>query len=88
MEEPGAVAEGVLPVPPRRPHQDADALPRRRQADFNVPLIGGEQMYQALRSMGVDTQLVIYPGQHHGITTPSYSTDRLRALSWPGTTSI
>lgn len=53
------------------------------QSDFNVPVIGGEQMYQALRSMGVDTQLVIYPGQHHGITTPSYVKDRLeRYLAW------
>ena len=30
--------------------------------DFNVPVVGGEQMYQALRSLGVPTQLVIYPG--------------------------
>ncbi|HLJ75175.1 MAG TPA: prolyl oligopeptidase family serine peptidase, partial [Thermoanaerobaculia bacterium] len=53
------------------------------QSDFNVPIIGGEQMYQALRSMGVDTELVIYPGQFHGITTPSYVKDRLeRYLAW------
>jgi dipeptidyl aminopeptidase/acylaminoacyl peptidase len=52
-------------------------------SDFNVPVIGSEQMYQALRSMGVDTQLVIYPGQHHGITTPSYVMDRLeRYVAW------
>ena len=42
-------------------------------------------MYQALRSLGVDTQLVIYPNQYHGITTPSY-----RAIGcsdiWRGTT--
>jgi dipeptidyl aminopeptidase/acylaminoacyl peptidase len=51
--------------------------------DFNVPLVGGEQMYQALRSLGVDTQLVIYPGQFHGITTPTYKIDRLqRYLDW------
>jgi dipeptidyl aminopeptidase/acylaminoacyl peptidase len=51
--------------------------------DFNVPLVGSEQMYQALRSLGVDTQLVIYPGQYHGLTTPSYKVDRLqRYLSW------
>jgi dipeptidyl aminopeptidase/acylaminoacyl peptidase len=51
--------------------------------DFNVPLVGGEQMYQALKSLGVDTQLVIYPGQFHGITTPSYKVDRLqRYLDW------
>ncbi|HEY6843514.1 MAG TPA: S9 family peptidase, partial [Thermoanaerobaculia bacterium] len=54
-------------------------------SDFNVPIIGGEQMYQALRSMGVDTELVIYPGQFHGITTPSYIKDRLeRYLAWYG----
>ncbi|HET9013567.1 MAG TPA: prolyl oligopeptidase family serine peptidase, partial [Gemmatimonadaceae bacterium] len=40
--------------------------------------IGGEQMYQALRSLGVETQLVIYPNQFHGITIPSYRVDRLR----------
>lgn len=53
------------------------------QSDFNVPIIGGEQMYQALKSMGVDTELVIYPGQFHSITTPSYARDRLeRYLAW------
>ncbi len=40
-------------------------------------------MYQALRSLGVDSKLVIYPGQFHGITTPSYKKDRLeRYLEW------
>ena len=48
------------------------------EKDFNVPIAGGEQMYQALRSLGVDTQLVIYPGQFHGLTVPSYERDRLR----------
>jgi dipeptidyl aminopeptidase/acylaminoacyl peptidase len=52
-------------------------------ADFNVPIIGGEQMYEALRSLGVPTQLVIYPGQFHGLTVPSYRKDRLeRYLGW------
>jgi dipeptidyl aminopeptidase/acylaminoacyl peptidase len=52
-------------------------------ADFNVPIIGGEQMYQALRTLGVETELVIYPNQFHGITVPSYRTDRLRRyLAW------
>lgn len=51
--------------------------------DFNVPLLNSEQMYQALRSLGVATELVIYPGQHHGITKPSYRRDRLaRYLVW------
>jgi dipeptidyl aminopeptidase/acylaminoacyl peptidase len=53
------------------------------EKDFNVPIAGGEQMYQALKSLGVDTELVIYPGQFHGLTIPSYERDRLqRYLSW------
>ncbi len=51
--------------------------------DFNVPLIGGEQMYQALRSLGIPTELVIYPGQFHGFTRPSFIVDRYnRYLGW------
>lgn len=53
------------------------------EKDFNVPLIGGEQMYQALKSLGIDTRLVIYPNQYHGIRIPSYQKDRLeRYLAW------
>ncbi|MGE5815461.1 MAG: S9 family peptidase [Acidobacteriota bacterium] len=53
------------------------------EKDFNVPLVGGEQMYQALKSLGVDTQLVIYPSQFHGIRIPSYQKDRLeRYVAW------
>jgi dipeptidyl aminopeptidase/acylaminoacyl peptidase len=51
--------------------------------DFNVPLLNSEQMYQALRSRNVPTQLVIYPGQTHAITKLSYRRDRLqRYLDW------
>lgn len=51
--------------------------------DFNVPLNGGEQMYQALRSLGVPTELVIYPGQFHGLTQASFLRDRYqRYLDW------
>ena len=40
-------------------------------------------MYQALRSLGVETQLVIYPNQNHGISRPSYVRDRFeRYLAW------
>jgi acetyl esterase/lipase len=42
-------------------------------------------MYQAVRSLGVDTELVIYPGQFHGFTRPSYLRDRLeRWIAWYG----
>lgn len=53
------------------------------EKDFNVPVAGSEQMYQALRSLGIPTQLIIYPGQFHGITVPSYQKDRVdRYLQW------
>jgi dipeptidyl aminopeptidase/acylaminoacyl peptidase len=53
------------------------------EADFNVPLLNSQQMYQALRSLGIDTMLIIYPGQFHGLTKPSYEHDRLqRYLAW------
>jgi len=51
--------------------------------DFNVPIIGGEQMYQALKSLHVPTELVVYPGQFHGFTRPSFIKDRYeRWLAW------
>ena len=56
------------------------------EKDFNVPLLNTEQLYQALRSMNIPTQLVIYPGQFHGISTPSYVRDRYaRYLGWYNT---
>jgi dipeptidyl aminopeptidase/acylaminoacyl peptidase len=53
------------------------------QNDFNVPIVGSEQMYQALKSNGVDAQLIVYPGENHGIAIPSYQRDRLdRYIKW------
>jgi len=51
--------------------------------DFNVPVQGGEQMYQALKSVGTPAELVIYPGEFHGLTRPSFLKDRYqRWLDW------
>lgn len=51
--------------------------------DYNVPLQNSEQMYQALRSLGVESQLVIYPDQFHGLTRPTFLADRLtRYIDW------
>ncbi|MGA0559005.1 S9 family peptidase [Larkinella sp. VNQ87] len=53
------------------------------EKDFNVPIAGSEQMYQALKSLGVPTQLIVYPNQFHGLSVPSYQTDRFeRYLKW------
>ena len=51
--------------------------------DFNVPVAGGEQMYQALRTLGVPAQLIVYPGEYHVLTRPSFLLDRFRRyLDW------
>jgi dipeptidyl aminopeptidase/acylaminoacyl peptidase len=53
------------------------------EKDFNVPAVGSEQMYQALKINGVPTELIIYPGQFHGLTNPAYLKDRLeRYNNW------
>lgn len=54
------------------------------QEDWNVPLLNSEQLYQALRRIGrVDTELVVYPGQGHSISKPSYQKDRYeRYIAW------
>lgn len=51
--------------------------------DFNVPTAGSEQMYMALKSQNIPTELILYPNQYHGITVPSYQVDRLdRYIKW------
>ena len=53
------------------------------QLDFNVPCEGSEQLYQALISLHVPTELVIYPKEHHSLETPLYNVDRLRRyIDW------
>ena len=53
------------------------------QDDWNVPLLNGEQLYQALRRLGVPTELVVYPGEDHSISRPSFAKDRYaRYLAW------
>jgi len=55
------------------------------EEDWNVPIINSEQLYLALKRLGVDTQLVVYPGEHHGIAMPSYKKDLYeRYLGWLG----
>ncbi len=53
------------------------------QEDWNVPLLNSEQLYQSLKRLGRETELVIYPGEGHGISRPSFQRDRLeRYLAW------
>jgi dipeptidyl aminopeptidase/acylaminoacyl peptidase len=52
-------------------------------SDANVPLEGGEQMYEALQTLGVPTELIAYPGAWHELDRPGYMRDRRqRYLAW------
>jgi len=54
------------------------------EIDWNVPIINSEQLYEALKRINrVPTELIVYPGEYHGFTTPSHIKDRLeRYLAW------
>lgn len=53
--------------------------------DWNVPILNSEQMYQAMKRLGRETLLVVYPGEHHGIRQPVFQKDRFeRYLDWFG----
>jgi dipeptidyl aminopeptidase/acylaminoacyl peptidase len=55
------------------------------EEDWNVPIINSEQLYLALKRLGVETELVVYPGEYHGIDTPSHAKDlKERYLDWFG----
>jgi len=40
--------------------------------DWNVPIQNSEQLYIALKRRGVPTELVVYPGEGHILSVPSY----------------
>lgn len=51
--------------------------------DFNCPILHSEIMYQSLKRLGITTQLVVYPDEHHGIRYPAFRKDRYeRYLNW------
>jgi dipeptidyl aminopeptidase/acylaminoacyl peptidase len=51
--------------------------------DWNVPIINSEQLYQSLKRLGRTTELVVYPGEYHSFTRPTFIKDRFeRYLAW------
>ena len=51
--------------------------------DWNVTILNSELMYQALKVLGVDTELVVYPDSHHGGWPSEYEQDYLtRVVAW------
>jgi dipeptidyl aminopeptidase/acylaminoacyl peptidase len=53
--------------------------------DWNMPILNSEQLYLVLKRRGIPTQLVVYPGQGHSLSVPSYERDLYeRYLDWFG----
>lgn len=53
------------------------------EVDWNVPINNSEQMYIAMKRLGQETQLVVYPNEHHGIRRPTFQKDRFeRWIAW------
>ena len=53
------------------------------EVDWNVPINNSEQMYIAMKRLGRETQLVVYPNEHHGIRRPTFQKDRFeRWIAW------
>lgn len=53
--------------------------------DWNVPILNAELFYQALKFQGVPSQLVVYPGVHHGGWPEAFEKDYLeRVVEWFG----
>ncbi|MGV8947085.1 MAG: S9 family peptidase [Lutibacter sp.] len=51
--------------------------------DWNVPILNSEQMYQAMKRLGKETLLVVYPGEYHGLQRPTFIKDRYeRFMKW------
>jgi dipeptidyl aminopeptidase/acylaminoacyl peptidase len=51
--------------------------------DWNVPVLNAELFYQSLRKRGVGTELVVYPGAHHGDWSAEFDKDYLlRVREW------
>lgn len=52
-------------------------------ADRRVPVSQGFELYHGLKRLGVETEMVVYPGQGHGISDPALLLDAARRnLEW------
>ena len=61
----------------------APALILHGEADRRVPIEQGEQMYMALKKNGVETEMVRYPREPHGLQEPNHQIDRIeRTIAW------
>jgi dipeptidyl aminopeptidase/acylaminoacyl peptidase len=55
------------------------------ELDQDVPIQEAEQMYAALKQVGVEAALVRYPREGHGLREPAHVVDAItRSLAWHG----
>jgi dipeptidyl aminopeptidase/acylaminoacyl peptidase len=53
------------------------------QFDYRCPLPQSEQMYLSLKRLGLETELIVYPGESHGISRLDHQLDRTtRVIQW------
>jgi dipeptidyl aminopeptidase/acylaminoacyl peptidase len=53
------------------------------EADARVPIGQGYEMYESLKARGVETQMVVYPREPHGIGERAHQLDLLhRVIAW------
>ena len=51
--------------------------------DTDCPPPQSRELWQALRTLGIPTQMAVYPGETHGFTQPLHRRDRAeRMLDW------
>ncbi len=86
-------AQGFMPTELQRTQTVSDPVfhPNGQSLVYSVAEVDNAKdeeliylwMYQALRSLNVPTQLLVYPDQHHGLTVPSYIEGRIqRNIEW------
>jgi dipeptidyl aminopeptidase/acylaminoacyl peptidase len=55
------------------------------ELDQDVPIQEAEQMFIALKQVGVETVLLRYPREGHGLREPEHVVDGMtRSLAWHG----
>ena len=53
------------------------------ERDIEVPPPQTEEMWRALKTLGVPTSVMIYPGEGHGLRNPANAEDaEQRTLAW------
>ena len=53
------------------------------ERDIECPVAQTREFWHALRTQGVTTEMVVYPGEGHGLRDPAHVADRARRmLAW------